>query len=725
MLLFSDGFEYFHPKDLYRKWGYEWNVDGSCNIVFGEDDEFDPPNNKYARKDGKALQFINGFTSLSRFVKKSRTLFLGFAHRYKSGPSTIKIYFHSRNYPYSYPIPRVNRDYDYHIFPEDHNTVAICTFTFRDDYIDYTWNFNDAEVPTQYNQVFSHKSLLDGDWSYHEIGMTIHGNLESGAQAWIENRIGKNNGNRLENIYTADPLGVNCYFLDGISIHLPEVSSSINTSFDDVYICNDEGNVNNGFLGPVIIRSTYPVTQGQDNESTLYNTEGSDPIDAIQAEYVNTHDSLPTPLPTPEEDPLFIEWEDPTIKHLTLPTEGNKQSFRVRNVYFHGSEPNIYGLILHGLFRPQHDTIGNTSIKPYIHNAEKDITLEGYAHFRPLKKYWNDEWEARELIFENQEIEQSKLGFLPDVFNTLDVNEFNEYGIELTSIEADFESFNPTVLRNKYTFDIELTEEFTFQDIPMRFWEEQIALSFSFEEAIEGHRTFALYDNLQINEEYTQAARGRSHYVNSVLEIAVNIPWYILYLHENICFADTLNLDWIETISQEMNFIDTAYGFWVELINAGFDVADVAALARSLGITDYFNINDSGVGTNHELIIDGFAIQETYVWSNHEWIGETLYPEDNEVILAWNIPPIEDFFVLTEEHFDGFWVQFFEQQFSVNDHILTQQWRHDFFAGICLDSWQVEPIEQEGDDGDRTGQITAEYWENLGYEEPPDLEDLE
>ncbi len=48
--------------------------------------------------------------------------------------------------------------------------------------------------------------------------------------------------------------------------------------------------------------------------------------------------------------------------------------------------------------------------------------------------------------------------------------------------------------------------------------------------------------------------------------------------------------------------------------------------------------------------------------------------------------------------------------------IETQHWRHEFFLGLCIDSSQIEPIEQESNEGDRTGQFTSEYLDELAQE---------
>jgi hypothetical protein len=79
----------------------------------------------------------------------------------------------------------------------------------------------------------------------------------------------------------------------------------------------------------------------------------------------------------------------------------------------------------------------------------------------------------------------------------------------------------------------------------------------------------------------------------------------------------------------------------------------------------------------------------------------------------------EDTLVFDPEHFDGNWVEQSQLRFSINDSVLTAQWRHELFWGVIVASYQIEPIEMECPEGNRMGQLTSEYWQLTGYLRDP------
>ena len=80
---------------------------------------------------------------------------------------------------------------------------------------------------------------------------------------------------------------------------------------------------------------------------------------------------------------------------------------------------------------------------------------------------------------------------------------------------------------------------------------------------------------------------------------------------------------------------------------------------------------------------------------------EYLYPDDG---VSQGIGlDVADEIDMAEDHHDGWWVDQPPEQFSLADSVLTQHWRYERIFGLVITSWQVDPIEQEGTDGDHTG----------------------
>jgi hypothetical protein len=152
----------------------------------------------------------------------------------------------------------------------------------------------------------------------------------------------------------------------------------------------------------------------------------------------------------------------------------------------------------------------------------------------------------------------------------------------------------------------------------------------------------------------------------------------------------------------------------VEEFKDTLSLTSITTTPRIFIAKDGFYIGESDIFSGHFLIDEALLAESSYIFSGHEWLGETLYPAEGKVVAGWGAD-IEDSFGVEEDHFDGNWVEQMPNQFSLGDTILTSQWRHEFFFGICISSRQIEPIEQECPEGDRRGEITAQYWQSLGY----------
>jgi hypothetical protein len=705
MLLFTDGFEGLRPLDIGRKWGMDgfssWDCDeDKIMTVTGMDNSVSPPQ-RFARKEGGRALYRNYSSALplKTYIRKSRTVFLGFGFRHRGDLHNVQnpvIRFYTRTFP---GVPGKMND----TRRDTHALVATCTLTIGDTFINFIWEFPSEYCANAYGQLNANGQICNGEWQYLQLGISLHGNNPDGAQAWVENRIGSLVTDRIDNIFTAAPESENSYYIDSIEVDLGGYSY-----IDDVYIANDEGNVNNDFLGPIYIRTILPETQGSVNDGVPVNSALADRAQLVNSLHIGTFEQLPVPLPDPDDDQHFLEWEDPRAIYLNLPEIGDKQLFDFSNPNFAGSEPKFFGAVAYMMTRPGYYDHGQTSLRAVMKSGFEEVEMTMPLR-RPLMYLFNNEWETRRGVFENPDVNKIT-GFLSPIWNRTAIANA-EFGLEVIRAVDDPESYLPEHLRVKYIFDDSLEEGLGLLDFSHRFWEETMELTFGLSPSIELDLTFAAYDAFGLSDdEGTIGVKGVKKYVNSVLYLNDVIPWTYLFIGEELNLAGQPQITWAQVVEEILNTIDIGYQEWVEQFQDGLDLEDVTSMSQSLIARDDLEMGDS-VLTNQELIEDGFQMDSSYIFSGHEFVAETLYPNSDAFVGVLELVP--DTFGLEEEHYNGWFVAVIAHQFSITDLIETQQWRHEFLLGLCIDSWQIEPIEQESNYGDRTGQFTSEYQDSL------------
>lgn len=681
MLLFADGFENFDVTDLDKKW------DSNTGYLNDADHFFIVKNNE--RKGDRCLYYNTDssnwvtYLTLTKNIKKSRTVFFGVAVKHLEDGSPIKIGFYSNTI-----------------------TVAECTITVgTSGSTRYTWTF--ATGVASQTIVMGDTTPSINKFVYYEFGITLNGNnaeLED-STAWIENRssVGQYH-EKTSNIQTAIVGSDSSFFINSVTLTMTGgYYAGWRGYVDDVYVCNDEGSFNNTFLGDTRIRSMTPSFYGSMNETEMVNFDGFRHL-GVAADFVNTVDTLPDPLPDPEQNPDFIPWQDPTTQCLRLNEEGAIQLFRMTNPNYGGAQPRILGVVGTAVCRAKTD-IGKQAKLQLVRRKEYDPVMvsEKDAILAPIK---TTDWQSFPLIMENEDEElpgvESKL-WTPAIVSNAD------WGFKLLQNDTDPKEYLPGHLRLQLNHDEILYEYLLTQDFTHRFWDRLVDEILNITSwSASGWAHFA-YETMGLEDMETVVRRGLKG-INEQLYIKDEIPWQYIFIKEILQIDDPMFFAWGGDVFESLEFGSSSYHEFVEMVTSQVDLfssqtkTDIGEVVREV-----IGLEEPLVWDNHESLEENINMIVSYVWTNHEvieeWITHAVITKmgfGQDVVSSIN---------LIEEHFDGWWVEELTDRALPWGDQITQHWRYEWFMGVLINSIKMTPIEDtgqwggDGNDGDHTGLI--------------------
>jgi len=682
MLLFADGFENFDVTDLDKKWSKyttEW-----------DENEFSVVKNN-ERKGNRCFQYNTSSDNmatncfLTKNIKKSRTVFVGLAIKHVVGLEPVSIVFYS-------------------------NTTIIATCNIKvgsSGSTTYKWTFPSAIGTDDIIIVMGDTSSSMGKFVYYELGITLNGNTvdQEDCTAWIENRssVGQYHEKR-SNIQTAIPGSDSSFFIDSVKLQiLGEEYAKTFGLVDDFYICNDEGTFNNNFLGNIRIRSMTPSFYGSINNSEMVNFDASR-HEGVLADFVNTIDPLPNPLPDPDQNPEFIPWSNPTTQYLRMNKEDDTQTFRMTHPNYGGANPKILGVVGTVLCRAQTD-IGKRAKLQLARRKGYDVVAVSRkdAVLTPIK---TGAWQGYSLIMENEEEE------LPGVesaqWKPTDVNE-SDWGFKLLENDTDPKEYLSGHLRLQQNHEETIFERFETQDHTHRFWDRLVDEILNWSAISKtGWAQFA-FEAIGFGEDQTVVRRGLKG-IDEQLYFKDEIPWQYFFLKEVMGLSDELLFAWAGDIFDSMGFTDDSIDKWVEEVADGYRVYG-SNVRTDVGenIYDFFSLEEPLVWDNHETLEESLDTRVSYVWSAHELVEEYLWYQ--EYSIGSHGERVEEVIGFIEDHFDGWWVEELRDPLSVWFTGITQHWRYEWFMGVLINSIKILPIEDtgqwggDGNDGDHTGLI--------------------
>jgi hypothetical protein len=245
-----------------------------------------------------------------------------------------------------------------------------------------------------------------------------------------------------------------------------------------------------------------------------------------------------------------------------------------------------------------------------------------------------------------------------------------------------------------------VNEALDLVDFTHRYFEELISESMGAADDPSYQYVWAVYETLGFGES-SEGSRSGNRFLNETLEFSEYLPYTILFLNEALGFLEDVFVQYIDLIDETFNAVDWSSGFWEEVFTDTFAAKDSSDASFILTLEETFGLEEPYLWNGHEDVQETLAIDVSYVWDNHELVAEYLYPDD-EVAQGIGLS-VEDEIGIAEDHHDGYWVELFPEQACIEDHILTQHWTYEFFWGLVVNSSQVSPIEQTGNDGNHTG----------------------
>jgi hypothetical protein len=460
-----------------------------------------------------------------------------------------------------------------------------------------------------------------------------------------------------------------------------------------VYIANDEGEYNNTFLGNIYVRRMLPSAEGTDNDAQPYGTAYRH--EAVDADFVDSTNPLPTPEPTPEQDPLYISWETGISDYVTLLKRGDRQLFRFHHIQFLGAEPRIIGVVMSAMMCTASPGLA-TTLKAVRKLGVADL-IESHPMDAPLVGNQTTVPEVRKFCWDNDEIVHS--WEVPQTWSATSVNE-SEWGFAMESVDIAPYLHDHGLNRLNIVITDTLEEILSFVDFPNRYIEEVIAESLTLTDGNARDYTWHFEDVLHSVEslDYTRSFRK---FVPDDLRFDDIIPWTYMWAHDVFGMEDELFMQWHDAVEDDIAVEDWASGFWEELFTDEVSASETVVASYIETLSELFDMAEPYLWSGHELIEDEFAIDADEPWDNHELMEEYLYPND-DVANGFKLD-IDDSLEIVEAHYDAWWVELFYENVHFVNSILTQHWRYDKLFGLVLSSWQVSPVEQEGQDGNHNG----------------------
>ena len=719
----------------------------SAAIVSG----YDPldPSKPLARKGGRALYLPPGYGNyLSTYIPKSRTLYVGIAIRVKqvctfdvlfssrvpcykvcrnspshwypvlSQPDTttpgsqIPTYYGSLGMSYGGSLRTVNLSGNtqpqgevYDVFPgqstsglmQDYLGVASCRVVINQTNISCRWDFGDPSIPVKVGSVNHNSNPFNGDYFYYQLGISLLGNNPvDGYSSWVENRIGsradKSWSSRCQTTLDNDP---NRFYINNVFFAFSPGSSGI--CIDDVYIANDEGDVNNNFLGSVYVRNASVLSQGSSNDAVPVNTSTGNRGDSVSGEFVSTSTEFETKTNTSPAG-LSVATTDINTSHFVIKKEGDLQSVVFNPVIYNGAAPRIYAVVLHiAALASCSDQLAPTLLASIIPGIDSPVYAN--LNYRPVffhqqnRGYVYHIPEVLSYVLENRDEYPSS------VFNSTVLNNC-EFGLSIAPHHRDASDWASLPIRKSVFFNEVVRSSLDFACYCSRYIEESLYSAISLSDVSSRDWGASSLDDL-IFFDSSEQALAYNMSVFELLHPEDSYPGAFPQVSSVAILGDYSTSAFVCFVSDSLSFIDTSYGVNVEELTSSVVAVSADSCDVSVSCDDSFSVIESDLFDGHLDVDEILSADSSYVWNGHEQCDEYLHQESS-IVFAW-VQLVDSLVDFEHDDFGGFWVENSTHSANLSDSVLTQHWRYEWFMGVCINSWQITPVEDPGMDGYRVG----------------------
>lgn len=771
-LLFTDGFESLDVFDISRKWGSFSSIQSTscsqCAIVSGVDPLSGKP---LARKGGRSLYLPKPNMSpwdyyshnFVRGIEKSRTVYFGFALRLVGScfvrislgtgrgapnvptrvPGYEDINYSGRENVYSLRQPVVSSKTiggpwrepglvsPYVVTTESvrkNGLIASLSLTFNKTNISCRVDFPEVDsIPFQVGTVEANSDLYNGDYHYYQFGLTLLGNNPvAGNSSWVDFRMGNRLDKRwFQQCQTCVPDSPQSFFIN--SVGLSVIPTGAGAWLDDVYIANDDGDVNNDFLGSIYVRNTYVSTQGSRNSGVPQNTPTGNRGDAVSARFVTAgnkpymlgpvgsgHEAL---VSGTDLNAISESGDQPFDSSLTLENDGDDQSFLFAPIHYFGATPNVKACVLHAACLRKYADLSYPYLDAYFrYGSESEVfsrpNPRPIAGFHPVRLPYFDSlanWteysptrypEVCCFVIENKDGPESRL------FNAERLN-MSEFGFVLSSRVPNFIEYTPLLVRKSLYLDIVVSDSIRLDPYCSRYIEEMLVSSFSVS-SLSIRDWGGSVDESLIFFDGSLQALGYQHLITDPLRVDDAYPEVSQNVSSTLPLSDSVVLSYHHFVGDSVGVADTSYGVWVEefreiVVSVSETFNGIAVLAAS-----DLSVAESDLFDGHLDVSEDVSLLSSYVWDGHEsadeYLGLHSFAQDALIEL------VNSLIEYSEDHFDGYWVEQFDIGFNLSDSILTQHWRYEWFMGILINAWQISPVEDPGMDGYHVGDLDPEIF---------------